>query len=154
MGTNMNVSDLMQRNIVTCSDRDSLERVARMMWEYDIGCLPVVNESRVVGMITDRDVAMAAFLQGAPLRSITTSSVMSKEVVTCLERDDLREVEHKMRHRQIRRIPVVDDRGAVVGMITLSDIARAVQTGKLPTADVAATLSALTHPRLTHISTT
>src|SRR5262245_48282079 len=122
----MNVSDLFQRDVVTCSARDSLERIGRLMWEHDIGCMPVVDEERrVVGMITDRDVAMAAFLQGAPLRSITTSSVMSREVVSCLEGDDLGDVERAMRQRQIRRLPVVDGEGRLAGMITLGDLARA-----------------------------
>jgi CBS domain-containing protein len=93
---------------------------------------------------------MAAYLQGAPLRSITVSSVMSREVVTCKEGDDVRDVEQSMRHRQVRRVPVVDDLGKLVGMITLNDLARAAHQGKLPSADVASTLSAISRPRLVH----
>ena len=147
----MQAADLIQREILTCSDRDSLEHVAGMMWKFDIGCLPVANQDgRLVGIVTDRDVAMAAYLQGAPLRSITVSSVMSKEVVTCREGDDVREVERSMRQRQVRRVPVVDDAGKLLGMITINDIARAAHEGKLPSADVASTLSSISRPRLVH----
>jgi CBS domain-containing protein len=147
----MQVTKLMQREIMTCSDRDSLEHVAGLMWKYDIGCLPVTSDAgRVVGVITDRDVCMAAYLQGAPLRSITVSSVMSKEVVTCRERDQVKDVEEAMRQRQVRRLPVVDDDGAPIGIITLNDIARAAHEGKLPSAEVASTLAAISRPRLVH----
>lgn len=147
----MQAADLIQRAILTCSERDSLEHVTSMMWKFDIGCLPVVSQDgRLVGIITDRDVAMAAYLQGAPLRSITVSSVMSKEVVTCHERDDVREVEGAMRQRQVRRVPVIDDAGKLLGMITINDIARAAHEGKLPSADLASTLSSISRPRLVH----
>jgi CBS domain-containing protein len=146
----MQVSELMQRDVVTCSDRDTLERAAQLMWESDVGCLPVVDEGRVIGMLTDRDVCMAGFLQGCPFRSIAVSSAMAKEVVTCKARDDLRDVEYLMRHRQIRRVPVIDETGTLIGMISLNDIARAAYAGKLPSAEVASTLSAISHPRLAH----
>jgi len=147
----MQAADLMQREIVTCSNRDSLEHVAGLMWKYDVGALPVASDDgRVVGMITDRDVCMAAYLQGAPLRSITVSSVMSREVVTCGERDAVQDVERAMQQRQVRRVPVLGDLGTLVGMITLNDIARAAHEGKLPLAEVASTLSAISRPRLVH----
>lgn len=149
----MQAAELIQREIVTCSSRDTLEHVASMMWKYDIGCVPVVSDDgRLVGMITDRDVSMAAYLQGAPLRSITVSSVMVKEVVTCKELDDVREVEQVMSHRQVRRVPVIDDGGKLIGMITINDMARAAHEGKLPPAEVASTLSAISRPRLVHPS--
>lgn len=144
----MKVAELLHRDIITCTDRDSLERVAQSMWEADIGCLPVLgDDGRVVGMITDRDVAIAAFFQGCPLRSIAVSSVMAKEIVTCREADDIRDVARSMRERQIRRVPVVDDGGKLVGMLALSDLARAANDGKVPTGDVTGTLSAISHPR-------
>jgi CBS domain-containing protein len=150
----MKAADLIQREILTCSERDSLDHVASMMWKYDIGCLPVVShDGRLIGMITDRDVAMAAYLQSAPLRSITVSSVMSREVVTCSDRDDVREVERAMRQRQVRRVPVTDEAGKLLGMITINDIARAAHEGKLPSADVASTLAAISRPRLVHPQT-
>jgi CBS domain-containing protein len=148
--SSMQAADLTQREILTCSERYCLDHVAGMMWKYDIGCLPVVDDGRLIGMITDRDVAMAAYHQGAPLRSITVSSVMTREVVTCREHDAVRDVELAMRNRQVRRVPVIDDQGKLVGMITINDIARAAHEGKLPLAEVASTLSAISRPRLVH----
>lgn len=149
----MQVSDLMQRDVVTCLERDTLERAAQLMWETDVGCLPVVDaDGRVIGVLTDRDVCMAGFLQGCPFRSIAVSSAMAKEVVTCKARDDLRDVEYLMRHRQIRRVPVVDETNTLIGMISLNDLARAAYAGRLPSAEVASTLSAISHPRLAHAS--
>jgi CBS domain-containing protein len=146
----MQVSELLQRDIVTCTDRDTLERAAQLMWELDVGCLPVVNaDGRVVGMTTDRDVCMAAFLQGAPLRSIAVSSVMSREVVTCRECDDVDAVAQAMRHRQIRRVPVIDEAGQLIGMVSINDLARAADAGKLPSSELASMLSAISHPRRT-----
>jgi CBS domain-containing protein len=77
---------------------------------------------------------------------------MSKEVATCKELDDVQVVELAMRHRQVRRVPVVDDHGKLVGMITINDLARAAHEGKLPPAEVASTLSAISRPRLVHPS--
>jgi CBS domain-containing protein len=149
----MHAADLFQREIMTCSERDSLEHVAGLMWKHDIGCLPVTShDGLLIGMVTDRDVSMAAYLQGAPLRSITVSSVMSKEVVTCRELDDVRDVERAMQNRQVRRVPVIDNDDRLLGMITINDIARAAHEGKLPSADVASTLAAISRPRLVHPS--
>lgn len=149
----MQISSLLQCDVVTCTDRDSLERVAQLMWERDVGCLPVVDDDRrVVGMITDRDVCMAAFLTGAPLRSIAVSSAMSKEVASCTAQHEVVEVERIMRTRQIRRMPVVTETGALSGMVSLNDIAVAASCGKIPAIDVAKTLSAVSHPRLDQAS--
>jgi len=149
----MQVAALIQREVTTCSDRDQLHDVANLMWKHDIGCLPVLGDGgRVIGMITDRDVCMAAYLQAAPLRSIAVSSAMSREIVSCKESDDVLDVGKTMRSRQIRRVPVVDDRGALVGMITLNDLARAAHEGKLPAAEIAQILVAISHPRLVHPS--
>jgi CBS domain-containing protein len=145
----MHVSDLIHRDVVTCSDRDTLERAAQLMWEFDIGCLPVVGgDHRLVGIITDRDVCMAAFLQGAPLRSICVSSIMSRDLVTCRETDDVKHVEQAMSKRQVRRVPVIDQDGQPIGMVSLNDIARAAYGGKLPSGELASTLAVISHPRL------
>ena len=149
----MKVSNLIQRDIVTCSDRDSANHAAALMWQYDVGCLPVIGEDRrVIGMITDRDIAMAAFLQGRPLQSITVSTVMAKDVVTCAESDSLTDIEHAMQYRQIHRVPVVDADGVLVGIVSINDIARAAYGGRLLSAEVSSTLAAISHPRRTFAS--
>jgi CBS domain-containing protein len=144
----MEISSLVHKTITSCTNRDSLQDVANLMWRHDIGALPVLDaDGCVVGMITDRDVCMAAFLQGAPLRSIAVSTAMAKEVVTCKPTDDIRRVIDKMSERQIRRLPVVDDQQRLLGIISLNDIARAASAGKLAPADVVRTLAAISAPR-------
>jgi CBS domain-containing protein len=144
----MNVSTLAHRDVVACSDRDSAEEVAHRMWESDIGCLPVVDKAqRVVGIVTDRDLAMAAYLQGRPLRAIAVSTAMSREVVTCHERDRVADVTRWMRQRQIRRVPVVADDGTLRGMITLNDLVHAAAAGHLLATDVVHALAGISRPR-------
>jgi CBS domain-containing protein len=144
----MKVSALCHRDFVSCADRDTADHAAYLMWEFDIGSLPVVgDDGAVIGMVTDRDICMAGFLQGRPLRSITISSIMARDLVACREDDDVVEVEERMRQRQVRRLPVLaGDR--LVGMISLNDLARAASRGELPPADVAFTLASITRPRL------
>jgi CBS domain-containing protein len=143
----MNVSSLVHRDAVTCRTHDTLERAAQLMWDHDIGCLPVVSDNgRVAGMITDRDICMAAYTQGKPLRAIPVTGPMAKLVHACALDDDLHEVEKAMQRWQIRRMPVIDAAGHPVGVISLNDIARASQADGVPASEVAATLAAICAP--------
>jgi CBS domain-containing protein len=123
----MKVGDLMTRDVGTCLASDSLNDVARIMWERDCGCVPVVDEGgTVVGMITDRDVCMAAYTQGRRLMYMTVGSAVSKHVVTIGESESLQRAEELMRDAQVRRLPVVDSARRLVGLLSLSDLARHV----------------------------
>jgi CBS domain-containing protein len=147
----MRAEQLMTRNVHTCKRDDSLEQAAGLMWEWDVGCLVVVDdELRPVGMITDRDVAMAAFLQGVQLKDGLVGSAMAHEVKTCRRQVSLGDVEALMRTAQVRRVPVVEENGRLAGLLTLGDIARNSQTGTLEAINipgVAKTLAAVTEPR-------
>jgi CBS domain-containing protein len=119
----MNVSDVMHHSVRTCSVRDTLDRVARVMWELDCGCVPLVDDDgKVVAMITDRDISMAAYLQGQPLSKIVARSAASRSVTTVHENATVETVEALMRDRQVRRIPVVDDDLRPVGIVSLNDL--------------------------------
>ncbi|HVY29634.1 MAG TPA: CBS domain-containing protein [Polyangiaceae bacterium] len=147
----MKANELMSREVFTCTKDDTLETAARSMWEYDTGCLVVADpENHAVGMITDRDIAMAAYTQGAPLRDIRVESAMAHEVKSCGPMSSLGEVEEVMRSARIRRMLVVDAGGKIVGLISLGDIARSSQSSPLHAAaipGVARTLAAVTEPR-------
>ncbi len=122
----MNVGELMTRGVRSCHADDTLNSAAQIMWENDCGCVPVVDEEhRVVGILTDRDVCMAAYTQGGPLGALHVGSAMSKEVFSCTTADTLAAAEEAMRTHRVRRLPVVDGRGHLVGIISLNDIARA-----------------------------
>ena len=119
----MNASEVMRRPVQTCSIDETLERVARVMWEHDCGCVPLVDvDGRAVAMITDRDIAMAAYLQGKPLHEIVARSAASRSLTSVHEDTPLEVVEDRMRDWQIRRVPVVDAQDHVVGLVTLNDI--------------------------------
>jgi CBS domain-containing protein len=144
----MNVSSLIRRDVTSCTIHDNLERAAQLMWDHDVGCLPVIDDQgHVAGMITDRDVCMAAYTQGDALRAIPVTTAMAKRVFSCRDVDEIAAVETTMREHQIRRIPVIDDQGHPVGIVSLNDLARAASAGTVPPRDVVATLAAVSAPR-------
>jgi CBS domain-containing protein len=120
----MKVQQLMTKDVATCSPLDDLTVPARLMWEHDCGCVPVVDSAgRVEGMITDRDVCMAAYTSGAALRDVRVFNAMSKTVVGCRPDDDVVAAEEAMRNAQVRRLPVMDEKRKLLGLITLNDLA-------------------------------
>ena len=121
----MNISDVMTKNVVTCSAGDSLNRAAQLMWDRRCGCLPVLDErGGVVGMLTDRDVAMAAYTQGRRLDDIAVGTAMSSPARTCLATANVEEAEDQMMAHAVRRLVVVDASGQVQGVVSIDDIAR------------------------------
>lgn len=108
-----------------CRVDDTLNTAAHLMWEHDCGVMPVMgNDDRIVGIVTDRDICMAAYTQGRPLHAIPVHAAMAKEVSTCRPDDSVEDAEHLMGEKQIRRLPVLDNAGQLVGMLSLGDIAR------------------------------
>ena len=150
----MNVGQLMNREVETCRVDDSLAVAARKMWDRDIGCLPVLGrQGHLVGVVTDRDICMAGYTQGRSLNDIPVSVAVSRQLHTCREDDTVLEAEEIMRSRQVRRLPVLDEYGGLAGMISLSDLVRALerQSGRrrrqLTAEEVSATLAAVCEPR-------
>lgn len=121
----MKVERLMSRNPKSCRPDHDLACAAQILWEDDVGCVPIVDsEGRAVAMLTDRDVAMAAYTQGLPLREIRVSQAMSQDLHTCSPTDSVAVAEETMRARQVRRLPVVASDGKLVGVLSMNDIAR------------------------------
>jgi len=119
------VSDVMTPLVYSCSLGDTLDRPARLMWEHDCGAIPVLDERQhTVGMITDRDICMAAYIQGRPLAHIAVASAASKHVYSVLPGAPLSEAHHLMKMHRVRRLPVVDIGGNLVGMLSLADVLR------------------------------
>ena len=124
MDTTMKIESLMTRDVWTCRPDDKLAEAARIMWENDCGCVPVVDAAlRVVGMVTDRDLCMAAYTQGQRLEDAVVGNVMSREVSSCRSSDDLRKAESTMRAEKLHRLPVVNESGTLVGLLSINDIA-------------------------------
>jgi CBS domain-containing protein len=122
----MRVEQLMSKQVYWCRPEDTLDRAAQLMWDHDCGALPVCSgdgETRVAGMITDRDICMSALFQGRPLHEIRISDAMTRESRVCRPDDAAADAEKTMRSAQVRRLPVVSAGGQLVGIISLADIA-------------------------------
>jgi CBS domain-containing protein len=152
------VHDAMRTRVYVCTPDDTLARAAQLMWEKDLGCLPVCGPGRkVIGMVTDRDISMAAFMQWKHLAEASVESAMSSGVHTCGPDDELAQAEDIMRRNQVRRLPVVDQRGVLVGLLSLGDVARYVhqlsshQNGTPAQQRLAETLAAICEPRFPSI---
>ncbi len=149
----MNASELMTKAVSTCFAEDNLEHAAQIMWEHDCGAVPVVDQAHhVVGMITDRDIAMAAYTQGRPLHDIPVSATMARRIYAVGEGDPLETVEAVMKRARIRRVPVLDGDGRLTGILSVSDLARHTHRASgrkgngLSSDSVAQTLAAISEP--------
>lgn len=150
----MKISQIMKSDVEICAPDDNLAAAACRMWDCDIGCLPVVDASgQVVGMVTDRDVCMAALTRGQALHEIPISVAMSKEVLSCPPDATLIEAEEIMRSGQVRRLPVIDSDGCLVGIVSLNDLARLAEheigrkNRDVSAQEITATLAAVCQPR-------
>jgi CBS domain-containing protein len=123
----MQVKERMTPAAHCCRPDDRLTTAARLMWEHDCGCIPVVDERNVlVGMVTDRDACMAAYTRGLRLDEIPVHTVMAKRAFACKADDTIEAAEVLMRSHQIRRLPVVDSGNKVIGVLSSMDLVRIV----------------------------
>jgi len=127
----MNVNDAYTPLACSCRRETTLAEAANLMWERDIGALPVVDDEGVlVGVVTDRDIAMSVAKRHRLASELQAGEVMSGKTCSCSPEDGLRTVLDTMRREQLRRLPVLDKKGHLQGMITINDIIRAAQAIK------------------------
>lgn len=119
----MRVSDAMTRDVQIANPNQTIHDVAQIMAECDIGSLPVGENDRLVGMITDRDIAVRAVAKGKSPDSTKVRDVMTQDVKYCFDDQDLSEVAQNMSDIQVHRLPVVDHDKHLVGILALADIA-------------------------------
>ena len=120
----MKVQDVTNSHVQSCQPTTNLAAAAGVMWDYDCGVLPVVNDAgQVMGMITDRDIAIAAATKGRPVGEVAVRDVISDTVYSCAPDDDIHAALKTMRHEKVRRLPVVNADGRLQGMLCLNDIA-------------------------------
>ena len=134
----MRVSEAMTRDVRIASPNQSIREAARIMAEIDAGVLPVGEDDRLVGMITDRDIAIRAVAEGkGPDTSVR--EVMTQDVKYCFEDEDTDDVVRNMADQQVRRLPVVNRDKRLVGILSLGDLA--VMEGARPAGEALAGVS-------------
>lgn len=151
----MKVKEIMSADPKFCSPDNNLSVVAALMWENDCGVIPVVDdESRVLGMITDRDICIAVCTKNRPASALSVREAMSKDAYDCFEDADVREALKVFRDVRVHRLPVVDKDGILKGILSLNDIVLAAEESKsaaIPYDDVVKTFKAVYAHRLPKI---
>jgi len=141
----MKVNECMSTDVQVCAPGDTMADAARMMKKIDAGFLPVGENDRLVGMITDRDLAVRGVAEdrgtNTPVRDI-----MSAEVLYCFDDESLDDVASQMGAQQVRRLPVLSRSKRLVGVISLGDISQAGGNGS----QAAAALAGVTEPSARH----
>ncbi len=134
----MKTEEVMTRNVKFCSPETSLSHAATLMWDYDCGSLPVVDgENRVLGMITDRDIAIAAATRGRLATDINVGEVMTGKVYACASNEDINSALKTMKREKVRRLPVIGANGKLAGILSINDIVlRAEQNKGRETAEI------------------
>ncbi|KVU45151.1 hypothetical protein WK68_06460 [Burkholderia ubonensis] len=116
------VNEIMSKDVVRVAPTDTIRHAAQLMARYDIGALPVCDHNRLVGMLTDRDLAVRAVSAGKPPET-RVREVASGPIEWCFDDDSLDDIQRYMADAQLHRIPVVDHDRRLVGMLSLGDIA-------------------------------
>jgi len=119
----MKVQEIMSTKVETIKPTSSLRATARALSNLNVGALPVVDDGKLVGIITDRDISVFAIAIGRDPQSTDVQKVMSKEVFTCNENQDIYEAAEIMKLHNIRRLTVLDDAESISGIISIDDLA-------------------------------
>src|SRR5215217_359129 len=140
----MKVKDLMTPQPCCCSPDDSISAVAEMMRDNDCGSVPVMDAGRIIGIVTDRDLAIRALARGLSADA-KVREVMTASPECCSEDDDVHRVERVMSERQVRRVPIVNADGGCVGIVSQADLARANRTS-ITAKEIAQTVAEISAP--------
>lgn len=118
----MQVSEVMTAQVTTATPRTTIRDVARTMAEVESGAVPIVDDGKVVGLVTDRDIVLRVVAEGKGLET-PVSQVMTEGVETCHEDDNVADATGKMSSKQIRRLVVLNENGKLAGILSLGDVA-------------------------------
>jgi CBS domain-containing protein len=121
----MKVMDVMHAGAEWVTPSTPLKDVARKMRDLDIGAIPIGENDRLVGMVTDRDITCRAVANGADYSKMTAGDVMTKNIIFCRDTEDLDDALRIMEQRQVRRLPVINEKKRMVGMLSLGDVSHA-----------------------------
>ncbi len=123
----MNVSNVMTTQVSWVAPEATLPEIARRMRADDIGSVPVAENDRLIGMVTDRDIVVRAVAEGVAIDRATARQVMSGKVLYCHDDDSVASALKNMGENQVRRLPVLDSNKRLVGVVSLGDLSRAAE---------------------------
>lgn len=121
----MKVRDVMHKGVEWVDPSTTVVELARRMRDMDIGAIPIGENDKLVGMVTDRDVVVRALADGKDVMKKTARDVMSKGIVFCRDGEDVEDAVRIMEQKKIRRLPVLDENKRMIGMLSLGDISHA-----------------------------
>ncbi|MCC5858474.1 MAG: CBS domain-containing protein [Ectothiorhodospiraceae bacterium] len=122
----MKVGEAMHRGVEWCAPDTPIIEIAKLFREKDIGAIPIGENDRLIGMLTDRDIVCRGIHEGRDLASMTAADCMTEGVVFCWEDDDMEDAVHLMEERQVRRLPVINRDKRMVGMLSMGDLSHVV----------------------------
>lgn len=143
----MKVQEIMTSNPQVCGPETSLATAAMLMYENDCGVLPVVSEDKsVLGLVTDRDICIGAGTIRQDIAFVPVKAVITGKVFSCHPEDDIKAALKTMQEGCVRRLPVIDENGALLGVLSLNDVvlsAKSEKKGDVTYADVITTFKAI-----------
>lgn len=122
----MKVKDMMHKGAEYVAPDASLQQVAKKMRDHDVGAIPVCEGGKLIGMVTDRDLAIKGLANGKDVSKLAAKDVMSKNVVHCRDTEEAEDAIRIMEKNQVRRLPVLNEAQKLVGMVSLGDISHAL----------------------------
>jgi CBS domain-containing protein len=130
----MKVKEAMHKGVEWVDPSTPVRKIAQLMREHDIGSIPIGENDRLIGMVTDRDIVIRGLADGRDLAKLTARDVMTKGIVFCREDEDLDDATRTMELKQVRRLPVINRQKRMVGILALGDVSSACeqeQTGEI-----------------------
>jgi CBS domain-containing protein len=121
----MKVKNAMHKGAEWVAPETPIAEVAKQMRELDVGSIPVGENDRLIGMVTDRDITCRAVANGRDLSKLTARDVMTKGIIYCRDAEELDDALRVMESKKVRRLPVIDEKKRMVGMLSLGDISHA-----------------------------
>jgi CBS domain-containing protein len=124
----MKVKDVMHKGVEWAAPSTPVPDLARLMQKHDIGSIPVGENDRLIGMVTDRDIVCRGLANGKDVSKLTARDVMTSNIVWCHADEDLDDATRIMEDKKIRRLPVIDKNKRMVGMLSLGDISHSAKS--------------------------
>ncbi len=144
----MKIKKLMKTDVGCCNSGDDLTKVVEIMRVKDCGAVPVIDdEKKIIGIITDRDICLAAARLDKKMSEITVGEVIKKRIVSCSEEDDLKTALKKMKKIKVKRLPVVNKNREIVGILSITDFLTSLKKDKSIRKKVYSTLKAIGKPK-------